>query len=56
MNRDRLEYANTRNILSEVVPLDTPYVLFWTPVELAILNANFVPVIIVIICHNNVMK
>lgn len=41
MNRDRLEYANARNILSEVVPLDTPYVLFWIHAEHAISNVNF---------------
>lgn len=56
MNRDRLEYANARNILSEVVPLDTPYVLFLDPCGACNFKCKFCPVIIAIICHNNVMK
>ena len=43
MNRDRLEYANTRNILSEVVPLDTPYVLFLDPCGACNFKCKFCP-------------
>mgnify|MGYP001528261125 CR=1 FL=1 len=47
MNRDRLEYANTRNILSEVVPLDTPYVLFLDPCGACNFKCKFCP------CNNS---
>ena len=47
MNRDRLEYANARNILSEVVPLDTPYVLFLDPCGACNFKCKFCP------CNNS---
>ena len=47
MNRDRLEYANARNILSEVVPLDTPYVLLLDPCGACNFKCKFCP------CNNS---
>lgn len=43
MNRDRLEYANARTVLSEVVPLDTPYVLFLDPCGACNFRCRFCP-------------
>lgn len=43
MNRDRPEYANARTILSEVVPLDTPYVLFLDPGGACNFRCSFCP-------------
>jgi len=47
MNRDRLEYANNRTVLSEVVPLDTPYVIFLDPCGACNFKCKFCP------CNNS---
>lgn len=50
MSRDRLEYANPRTALSEVVPLDTPYVLFLDPCGACNFKCKFCP------CNNSDYK
>lgn len=49
-NRDRLEYANARENLSSVVPLDTPYVLFLDPCGACNFKCRFCP------CNNSDFK
>lgn len=43
VNRDRLEKANTRTVLSEVVPLQAPYVVFIDPCGACNLCCAFCP-------------
>ena len=50
VNRDRLEYANAREKLSMVVPLDTPYVLFLDPCGACNFKCRFCP------CNNSDFK
>lgn len=50
VNRDRLEYANARENLSSVVPLDTPYVLFLDPCGACNFKCRFCP------CNNSDFK
>lgn len=50
VNRDRLEYANVRENLSTVVPLDTPYVLFLDPCGACNFRCLFCP------CNNSDFK
>lgn len=50
VNRERLEYANAREDLSVVVPLDTPYVLFLDPCGACNFKCRFCP------CNNSDFK
>jgi MoaA/NifB/PqqE/SkfB family radical SAM enzyme len=50
VNRDRLEFANLRENLSEVVPLNTPYVIFLDPCGACNFQCKFCP------CNNSNFK
>lgn len=50
MYRDRLEYSNDRSDLSQVVPIDTPYVIFLDPCGACNFKCSFCP------CNNSDWK